>query len=98
MAFGGERICAFWGSSGRAQATPLLSAWVLGGCDPVIDLEGAYFPAWLLCVIVGIALAAVLRYLFLWLKIEQHMGPLPLIYSCLALLMALVTWIIFFPT
>ena len=71
---------------------------LLPACDPVIDIEGAYFPAWLLCVIVGIVLAVLARYVFVWLKVERHMGPLPLVYSCLALLLALVTWMVFFHT
>ncbi len=76
----------------------LCTATMLPGCDPVIDIEGAYFPAWLLCVIVGIVLAVLARYVFVWLKVERHMGPLPLVYSCLALLLALVTWMVFFHT
>jgi len=70
----------------------------LSGCDPIIDIEGAYFPAWLLCVIVGIVLAVLSHYVFVWLKIERHMGPLPLVYSCLALFLALATWMVFFHT
>lgn len=79
-------------------AGPVAVVATLPACDPVIDIEGAYFPAWLLCVIIGIVLAVVGRYLFVWLKIERHMGPLPLVYSCLALFVALVTWMVFFHT
>jgi hypothetical protein len=85
---------------GRSVQLAALASAVaaLPGCDPVIDIEGAYFPAWLLCVIVGIVLAVLSRYVFVWLKIERHMGPLPLVYSCLALFLALVTWMVFFHT
>lgn len=72
------------------------AAFLFAGCDPVVDIAGADFPAWLICVIAGIALAMVLRTLFLAIRIEPHLGPLPLVYPCLALLLACVVWMIFF--
>lgn len=66
------------------------------GCDPVINIAGANFPGWLLCAIVGIALAGLLRLLFVALGIEAHMGPGLLIYPCLMVLIGCLTWLIFF--
>ncbi len=65
--------------------------------DPLIDLEGAFFPAWMLCLLIGIVAAVALRLLFARLGLEPHLGPLPLIYTCLALLLAMSTWLLFFP-
>jgi YtcA family len=68
----------------------------IGGCDPVINIGGANFPGWLLCAIVGIALAGLLRPLFVAVGIESYLGPGLLIYPCLVLLIGCLTWLIFF--
>jgi hypothetical protein len=69
---------------------------VATGCDPVINIAGANFPGWLLCSIVGLILAALLRQLFVVTKIEPYMGPAVLIYPCLMVLIGCITWMIFF--
>ena len=73
-----------------------LAAALFTGCDPVVDIAGANFPAWLVCVIAGGALAAVARALFAVTRLEPHLGPLALVYPCLALLLSCVLWMIFF--
>ena len=79
-----------------APAVLTLAALGVAGCDPVVDIAGADFPAWLLCAIVGIALAAIIRMLFAATRIEPHLGPLTIVYPCLALLLSCVVWIVFF--
>lgn len=69
---------------------------VLAGCDPVVNIAGANFPAWLLCVIVGTVLAATFRPVFVTTGVEPHLGPGWLIYPCLAVLLACATYLIFF--
>jgi YtcA family len=73
-----------------------LAALLCAGCDPVVDIAGADFPAWLICVIAGVALAAVLRTLMAAIRIEPHLGPLTIVYPCLAVLLSCVVWLIFF--
>jgi len=65
-------------------------------CDPVVNVAGANFPAWLLCAIVGIVLAAAIRPVFVSTGMEPHLGPLLLIYPSLALLLACVVYLVFF--
>ncbi len=72
------------------------AALLCAGCDPVVDIAGADFPSWLICVIVGVALAAALRTLFAATHIEPYLGPLTVVYPCLALLLSCVVWMIFF--
>lgn len=79
-----------------ASAQPIAALSAVTG-DPLIDLEGAFFPAWMLCLLIGIVAAVALRLLFARLGLEPHLGPLPLIYTCLALLLAMSTWLLFFP-
>jgi hypothetical protein len=75
------------------SALQVVAVALLGGCDPVFDIEGAFFPSWMLCL-----RAALLRPLLARSGLEAHLGPLPLIYSCLALLLSFAAWLTFFPT
>lgn len=73
-----------------------ISAIALPGCDPVINIAGADFPSWLICLIAGAVLTGMLRPIFLKLRLEPHMGPPVLVYPSLAVLLACVTYLIFF--
>lgn len=64
--------------------------------DPLFDIEGAFFPSWMLCLLVGIALATALRLLFARIGLEPFLGPLAIVYSCLALLLSMSVWLLFF--
>jgi hypothetical protein len=68
----------------------------LAGCDPVVNIAGANFPAWLLCAIVGAMLAATFRPVLAATRVEPYLGPLLLIYPCLAILLACLIYLIFF--
>ena len=82
----------------ETRSALVLAAALLSGCDPIIEIQGTFFPAWLLCMIVGVVLTVALRPLFVRLGIEPFLGPLPLIYSCLAVLLTLGVWLLFFRT
>ncbi len=66
----------------------------ISGCNPVISVAGANFPVWMLCLFAGISLSLSLRPLFVATGIDQWMTPRPLIYSCLALAIAFVCWLV----
>jgi YtcA family len=74
----------------------IIVAPAMAGCDPVINIAGANFPAWLLCLLVGAGLAALCRPILVYSGLEPFLGPAPLIYSSLATMFALIVWIIFF--
>ena len=63
------------------------------GCDPLLNVEGSFFPAWMLCIAVAIVLTVAMRYLFVLLRLEPHLGPLILIYPSLGLLLTVLTWL-----
>ena len=73
-----------------------LAVLTVAGCDPVVNIAGANFPAWLLCAIVGAILTAMLRPAFASTGVEPYLGPLILIYPCLAILLACLIYLIFF--
>ncbi len=64
--------------------------------SPSIDVLGSYFPAWLLCIVVGVVLTIVARLLFIAWKLDVHLFPAPIIYSCLTAVFAMTVWLIFF--
>jgi len=69
---------------------------ILAGCDPVVSIAGANFPDWLICVIAGAVIAASARPLLSLAGFERYLRPLMLFYSGLIVLIALLTWILFF--
>lgn len=75
-------------------ALPLLAS----GCDPVVNIFGSYFPAWVVCMVAGVALTIVLRPVLAALRLEPHLGPLLLVYPSLGLLLTMLTWLVFFRT
>jgi hypothetical protein len=68
----------------------------LSGCDPIVNIAGANFPAWMLCAIVGAIAAAVLHPPLTAVGIEPYLGPRTIIYPCLAFSIACVFYLIFF--
>jgi len=68
----------------------------LVACDPVVNIACANFPAWLICAIAGAILAASLRPAFVVTGIEPYLGPVMLIYPCLAILLGCAVYLMLF--
>jgi hypothetical protein len=68
------------------------------GCSraPSFNILGSFFPAWILCGIIGILLTVGVRILFVRAKFEQELSPLILIYPCLAAFFTFSIWLLFF--
>jgi YtcA family len=73
-----------------------LSVVTLTACDPIVTIAGANFPSWLLCMIVGAILAAIVRPLLVLVRLEQYLGPLTIFYPSLIAMFAMILWVIFF--
>ncbi|HUA39115.1 MAG TPA: YtcA family lipoprotein [Candidatus Sulfopaludibacter sp.] len=73
-----------------------LVPWLLSGCSrsPTFDIVGSFFPAWLVCLFLGILLAAVTHWLLLRLKIAVVFPVL--VYPSLAALFTFLLWLLFF--
>jgi hypothetical protein len=71
---------------------------MIAGCSraPSFNLLGSFFPAWILCGVVGILLTVAARLFFLRIKLEQQLKPLILVYPCLALFFTFTLWLLFF--
>jgi hypothetical protein len=68
------------------------------GCSraPSFNLLGSFFPAWILCSVLGILLTVGARILFVRAHVEQELSPLILIYPCLAAFFTFLIWLLFF--
>ena len=64
--------------------------------SPTIDILGSYFPAWMICIVSGLTLTLVSRWIVRAYHLEAYASPTPLIYSCLAIIYTFVTWIVFY--
>jgi hypothetical protein len=81
-------------NSRREPPTGLAGPVVLACCSPVISVAGVEFPVWVLCLLVGAAIALSLRPLFVASEIDRWMAPRILVYSCLALVIAFLSWLV----
>jgi hypothetical protein len=73
-----------------------VSAVVFSSCDPVVNVAGANFPAWLVCALAGAFGAALLRPVFVAVRLEAYLWPVPLVYVSLAVLIACVVYLVCF--
>lgn len=73
---------------------PLLAP--MAGCDPIFDVAGAYFPAWLLCVILGGLSTLVIRNILVRLEIDMHLWWKTVAYIGLFVTCSSWIWILFF--
>ena len=63
---------------------------------PQLNLFGSFFPSWMLCAVIGIVVAVIGRRIFVRVGIDPYVGPRPLVYPSLALLVTLVLWVSLF--
>jgi len=60
---------------------------------PRINIVGSFFPSWILCAVIGIVAAFVVRRLLVRAGIDPYVGPRALFYPSLAILVTLVLWV-----
>lgn len=73
-----------------------LLPWLLTACNraPTFDILGSLFPAWLVCLMLGILLALLARWVLVSKKVLIHWPVL--VYPSLAALFTFMSWLIFF--
>jgi len=64
--------------------------------SPTVDVLGSYFPAWMVCILSGLALTFVVHWIVQVLNLKPYVGPAPLIYSCLMIIFTFASWILFY--
>jgi hypothetical protein len=87
---------------------PKMSAFTIGlsfalcGCTrvasyvPSLDVYGSYFPAWLICLIVGVILTVLVSLIGRGLDLRSLRMFGPLIPISLILIFSITTWFLFF--
>jgi len=64
--------------------------------SPTMDLLGSYFPAWMLCAVIGIVAAVIIRQILAVADINDYVVAPPLTYVALAVSATLLTWLLWF--
>jgi len=74
------------------------SVGVLAGCDPILDVAGAFFPAWLLAAIGGVFVTLLVRWILALTKIEPELLWPTLAYLGVFVMSSISLWLVFFAT
>ena len=79
-------------------AALLLPTSLSVGCSqaPSFDILGSYFPAWLVCILAGIAVASIVASFLSKLGRQNLLRWTILTYPCLAASVAFTLWLFFF--
>src|SRR5262249_16716155 len=64
--------------------------------SPTVDIFCSYFPAWMVCILSGLALTLIAYWLVQVGNLKPYIGPAPLIYSSLMIIFTFATWILFY--
>ena len=64
--------------------------------SPTVDVLGSYFPAWMVCIISGLMLTLIAHWIVQVCHLKPYLGPAPLIYSCLMIILTFATWILLY--
>ena len=76
----------------------ILPALLLAGCahSPTLDVLGSYFPAWMVCIVLGLVLTVITRQLLVGFKLNVHLRLAGLVYVCLTVQWTLAVWLLCF--
>ena len=80
------------------RLAPSALAMLVTGCTagPTQNIVGSYFPAWLICAVVGSIATVVIRQLLVLADLESHLILAPLTYAGMALSLCLLVWLAWF--
>lgn len=75
-----------------------LSVLAAAGCasNPSFNILGSYFPSWLVCLGISIALTFAAHMFVATKKLADQLWPLPIVYSALICFFSCTLWLIFF--
>ena len=85
-----------WNGWNSGWFTVAVLVFFVSGCDPILNIGGTFFPGWMVAILIGSALTVAIRYIFVFTRLEPHVGPLALIYTCLCVLLSVVSWLILY--
>ena len=68
----------------------------LSGCDPLLSLQGSFWPPWIMSMVCGLVLTAILSNLLSKANLAEFLGPPVLIYPSLWALLTFTSWLVAF--
>jgi hypothetical protein len=76
----------------------LASASFLTGCShsPTFNLLGSYFPAWMICAVLGGVLTYLTHLVLARMKVANELWPLQITYALALVFWTCSIWIVFF--
>jgi YtcA family len=86
-------------ANGPARASLFLIFLSLSGCStaaPSFDLFGAFFPAWLLCAVIGIVGAIAARAAFVGTGLSSVVPLQLFVCTAIGVIVAVLTWLLWF--
>ena len=71
---------------------------LVDGCSraPSIDIDGSFLPSWMLCLLVGGAVAGLIHWQLEKRKLQHRVMPTVVFYPSLAIAASCLFWLLFF--
>ena len=63
---------------------------------PSVNILGSFFPAWLICIAIGVTLTAIVHRVLVATNTAGYLKPAGLGYASLAFVLIFATWLIVF--
>ncbi len=64
--------------------------------NPTLEISGAFFPAWMVSILIGIVVTLAIRQAFISFGIDPYLKPHLLIYSAMSLGFTLLAWLLLY--
>lgn len=80
----------------RWSLTSLL-ALPLSGCDPLVSLQGSFWPPWIIVMVAALPLTVMAQVFFKWLGLSESLQPTIVVYPALWALITFIAWLVAFP-
>ena len=80
----------------RTPAVLMPCAFLLQGCGSVINLEGVYFPSWVICLIFGVFAGAGTLYVLQRGSLRDCLPNHGLCFVCFTTIYGILIWLLFF--
>jgi len=87
-----------WHRAGLAGLWRVAIALPVAGCSyaPTMDLLGSYFPGWMLCAVLGVVAAVIIRQILGITGVNEYVVAPLLTYAALAVSATLLIWLFWF--
>ena len=74
----------------------IISVLFMGGCDPLVNIEGAFFPAWLVSGVSGLVAMVLTWNIFRRIGVDQYLLARSFTYISLLIMYTCIVWLIFY--